>query len=41
MNVHVPGEGVGGYAWFGGIVGVLILFAVCGIIVTYRFMRSR
>jgi len=29
MNVKVPGEGVGGYAWWFGILGVLIFLAIC------------
>ncbi|KAH7102955.1 magnesium transporter [Auriculariales sp. MPI-PUGE-AT-0066] len=39
MNVHVPGQDVPGFAWFGGIVGVLVLFALIGIFITYRFMH--
>lgn len=31
MNVHVPGQDIeSGYAWFGGILGCLALFAVVG-----------
>nr|XP_018261675.1 magnesium transporter [Kwoniella dejecticola CBS 10117]OBR83833.1 magnesium transporter [Kwoniella dejecticola CBS 10117] len=30
MNVHVPGEGVEGLKWFGGILGCLAAFAVLG-----------
>ncbi|WPH00771.1 putative metal ion transporter c27b12.12c [Acrodontium crateriforme] len=28
MNVHVPGEGVDGYAWWFGIVGVILTFTI-------------
>ena len=31
MNVHVPGQDIeDGYAWFGGILGGLALFAILG-----------
>ncbi|SMN22449.1 similar to Saccharomyces cerevisiae YOL130W ALR1 Plasma membrane Mg(2+) transporter, expression and turnover are regulated by Mg(2+) concentration [Maudiozyma saulgeensis] len=30
MNVKVPGEGVGGYGWWFGILGVLVSLAVVG-----------
>lgn len=30
MNVHVPGEGVGGYGWWFGILGVLIFLGIVG-----------
>ncbi|KAJ9095287.1 hypothetical protein QFC21_005653 [Naganishia friedmannii] len=36
MNVHVPGQEVGGYAWFGGILGCLALFAIFGAWITLR-----
>lgn len=36
MNVHVPGEGVDGYAWFGGIVGTIALFVTCSLLVAKR-----
>ncbi|WVW85429.1 hypothetical protein I302_107467 [Kwoniella bestiolae CBS 10118] len=37
MNVHVPGEDTkDGYAWFGGILGCLALFAVLGAWATYK-----
>ncbi|KAK6365297.1 hypothetical protein LTR64_008800 [Lithohypha guttulata] len=26
MNVHVPGQDLSGYSWFGGILGVIVLF---------------
>ncbi|KAA1477284.1 cora-domain-containing protein [Dentipellis sp. KUC8613] len=38
MNVHVPGEGVPGYAWFASIVGCLAVFALIGGYSTYKFM---
>lgn len=41
MNVHVPGQDIEeGYAWFGGILGCLVLFAFIGAWATYRvFVR--
>ncbi|OCF57629.1 magnesium transporter [Kwoniella mangroviensis CBS 10435] len=37
MNVHVPGEDTkDGYAWFGGILGGLALFAILGAWATYK-----
>ncbi|KAK4688496.1 magnesium transporter, partial [Tremellales sp. Uapishka_1] len=37
MNVHVPGQDIeSGYAWFGGIVGGLALFAFLGAWATYK-----
>ncbi|KAJ9112683.1 hypothetical protein QFC22_006185 [Naganishia vaughanmartiniae] len=36
MNVHVPGQEVGGYAWFGGILGCLAVFAIFGAWITLR-----
>ncbi|EJD48481.1 magnesium transporter [Auricularia subglabra TFB-10046 SS5] len=39
MNVHVPGENAEGYAWFGGIIGGLIAFAMVGSYLTYTLMR--
>ncbi|WVQ95134.1 hypothetical protein IAU59_002228 [Kwoniella sp. CBS 9459] len=37
MNVHVPGQDIEeGYAWFGGILGCLCLFAVLGAWATYK-----
>ncbi|KAL7422354.1 CorA metal ion transporter [Cryptotrichosporon argae] len=37
MNVHVPGQDIEtGYAWFGGIVGCLGLFAIVGAWATYK-----
>lgn len=41
MNVHVPGEDIKeGYAWFGGILGCLALFAILGAWATYKcFVR--
>ncbi|EJU06318.1 hypothetical protein DACRYDRAFT_44342 [Dacryopinax primogenitus] len=41
MNVHVPGQNVDGYAWFLGIVGSLIAFAIVGAFLTYKLMVSR
>ncbi|RDB19793.1 putative metal ion transporter C17A12.14 [Hypsizygus marmoreus] len=41
MNVHVPGEGVEGYAWFISIVAGLAAFALIGGYSTYRFMIGR
>ncbi|KIM46479.1 hypothetical protein M413DRAFT_17116 [Hebeloma cylindrosporum] len=38
MNVHVPGEGVPGYAWFVSIIACLAAFAIVGGYSTYRFM---
>lgn len=34
MNVHVPGEGVGGYAWFFGILGFIALFVTTALCVS-------
>lgn len=36
MNVHVPGEGVGGYAWFFGIIGFIALFVATVLTVCKR-----
>ncbi|KAK8854644.1 hypothetical protein IAR55_003383 [Kwoniella newhampshirensis] len=37
MNVHVPGQDIEtGYAWFGGILGGLCLFAILGAWATYK-----
>lgn len=36
MNVHIPGQGVEGYAWFGGIVGAIVLFVSCALCVAKR-----
>ncbi|KAF9464806.1 hypothetical protein BDZ94DRAFT_1255301 [Collybia nuda] len=41
MNVHVPGEGVAGYAWFISIIACLAAFACIGGYSTYRFMVRR
>ena len=41
MNVHVPGQNVGGYGWFLGIIGVLAAIAVLGGALTYRFMVKK
>jgi len=41
MNVHVPGQDVDGYAWFGSIIACLLVFAVVGGYSTYRFMVRR
>ncbi|KAL4255589.1 CorA metal ion transporter (MIT) family protein [Pleurotus pulmonarius] len=38
MNVHVPGEGVENYRWFGSIIACLAAFAFIGGYSTYRFM---
>ncbi|TFK43829.1 hypothetical protein BDQ12DRAFT_702795 [Crucibulum laeve] len=38
MNVHVPGEGTDGYAWFISIVACLAAFAAVGGYSTYKFM---
>ncbi|CAA7258567.1 unnamed protein product [Cyclocybe aegerita] len=38
MNVHVPGEGVEGYAWFISIIACLAAFALVGGYSTYKFM---
>jgi len=38
MNVHVPGEGVDGYAWFFGIIGFIALF-VSTVLITFKRMR--
>ncbi|KAJ9650632.1 hypothetical protein H2198_010070 [Neophaeococcomyces mojaviensis] len=36
MNVHIPGMDVPGYAWFGGIVGVIALFVCTSLLVARR-----
>jgi magnesium transporter len=36
MNVHVPGEGVGGYYWFCGILGFLLLFISTALVFAKR-----
>ena len=41
MNVHVPGQDVDGYVWFGSIIAGLVVFAVAGGYSTYRFMVRR
>lgn len=38
MNVHVPGEGVGGYGWFFGILGFITLF-VTTVLTVFRRLR--
>jgi magnesium transporter len=38
MNVHVPGEGVDGYAWFFGIVGFIALF-VTTVLCVFKRLR--
>jgi magnesium transporter len=38
MNVHVPGQGVPGYAWFTGIVAALVTLGVVGGFSTYKLM---
>ncbi|KAG9015487.1 CorA metal ion transporter [Tulasnella sp. JGI-2019a] len=40
MNVHVPGQDAGGYAWFLSIIGALVGFAIIGGLATYRLLRS-
>ncbi|KAG7562679.1 hypothetical protein FFLO_01839 [Filobasidium floriforme] len=41
MNVHVPGQDIeSGYAWFGGILGALALFAVVGAWITVSLGSS-
>ncbi|KAG8856797.1 CorA metal ion transporter [Tulasnella sp. 330] len=40
MNVHVPGQDAGGYAWFLSIIGTLVAFAIVGGLATYRLLRS-
>lgn len=41
MNVHVPGQDVPGYAWFGSIIAVLAAFAVIAGWSTYKLMVGR
>lgn len=36
MNVHVPGMGVESFAWFGGIVGVIVVFISTSLLVARR-----
>ncbi|KAK5098804.1 hypothetical protein LTS08_006182 [Lithohypha guttulata] len=36
MNVHIPGQDVGGYAWFGGIVASIALFVTCAVLIARR-----
>jgi magnesium transporter len=38
MNVHVPGEGVEGYAWFFGILGFIALFVIT-VLTIFRRLR--
>ena len=41
MNVHVPGQNDDTtYRWFGGIVGVLVAFAITGSYLAYKLMRT-
>lgn len=37
MNVHVPGEGVDGYGWWFGIVGVVLTLAVVSVTAAKKF----
>lgn len=39
MNVHVPGQDVPNFRWFGGIIGVLVAFALTGSYLAYKLMR--
>jgi len=41
MNVHVPGQGIETFWWFGSIVGSLVGIALVGGFVTYRLMNRR
>ncbi|KLO19888.1 cora-domain-containing protein [Schizopora paradoxa] len=41
MNVHVPGQEAGGYAWFASIIGGLVGFALLGGFLTYKLMVRR
>ena len=36
MNVHVPGQDIGGYAYFGAIVGTIALFVTCSLLIAKR-----
>ncbi|KAK5093093.1 hypothetical protein LTR70_002050 [Exophiala xenobiotica] len=36
MNVHVPGQDVPGYAWFGGIVGAIALVVTCSLLIAKK-----
>jgi len=38
MNVHVPGQGVPGYAWFASIVAALITIGLVGGFSAYKLM---
>ena len=38
MNVHVPGQGIEGFAWFSSIVGVLVTIGVVGGYSAYKLM---
>ncbi|KZV87631.1 cora-domain-containing protein [Exidia glandulosa HHB12029] len=41
MNVHVPGmDDQTTYRWFGGIIGVLVAFALAGSYLAYKLMRN-
>ncbi|ODV96283.1 hypothetical protein PACTADRAFT_40702, partial [Pachysolen tannophilus NRRL Y-2460] len=41
MNVHVPGQDVGTYGWFFGIVGVLIIFILVSLFAANRYLSSQ
>lgn len=36
MNVHIPGQDVPGYAWFGGIIGAIALVVTCSLLVAKK-----
>ena len=38
MNVHVPGQGIEGFAWFSSIVGVLVTIGIVGGYSAYKLM---
>ncbi|KAJ1923468.1 CorA metal ion transporter [Tieghemiomyces parasiticus] len=37
MNVHVPGNGVDSYAWFGGIIGSMVLILALSVFCLHKF----
>lgn len=38
MNVHVPGQGIEGFAWFASIVGALVTIGLVGGFSAYKLM---
>lgn len=38
MNVHVPGQNIEGFAWFGSLVGLLVTIGLVGGFSAYKLM---